>query len=148
VKITTFEDIKAWQASRVLAKMVYDAVKSNRDCSNNYKFREQIQSAAVSVVSNIAEGFSRRTTKEFIQFLFIAKGSAAEVQSQLYVALDQGYINQEKFNELYSKSDEVARLLSGFVQYLLKAERQTQKTQYTQRTQETQITGEEWTKGG
>jgi four helix bundle protein len=148
VKITTFEDIKAWQASRVLAKMVYDAVKSNRDCSNNYKFREQIQSAAVSVMSNIAEGFSRRTTKEFIQFLFIAKGSAAEVQSQLYVALDQGYINQEKFNELYSKSDEVARLLSGFVQYLLKAERQTQKTQYTQRTQETQITGEEWTKGG
>jgi four helix bundle protein len=148
VKITTFEDIKAWQASRVLAKMVYDAVKSNRDCSNNYKFREQIQSAAVSVMSNIAEGFSRRTAKEFIQFLFIAKGSAAEVQSQLYVALDQGYINQEKFNELYSKSDEVARLLSGFVQYLLKAERQTQKTQYTQRTQETQITGEEWTKGG
>ena len=148
MKITTFEDIKAWQASGVLVKMVYDTVKSNNGSSNDYKFREQIQSAAVSIMSNIAEGFSRRTTKEFIQFLFIAKGSAAEVQSQLYVALDQGYINQEKFNELYSKSDEVARLLSGFVQYLLKAERQTQKTQYTQRTQETQITGEEWTKGG
>jgi four helix bundle protein len=126
VKITTFEDIQAWQASRVLAKMVYDAVKSKKGSSNDYKFREQIQSA-VSIMSNIAEGFSRRTTKEFIQFLFIAKGSAAEVQSQLYVALDQGYINQEKFNELYSKSDEVARLLSGFIQYLLKAEGQTQK---------------------
>jgi four helix bundle protein len=143
VKITTFEDIKAWQASRVLAKMVYASVKSNKGSSNDYKFREQIQSAAVSIMSNIAEGFSRRTIKEFIQFLFIAKGSAAEVQSQLYVALDQGYINQEKFNELYSKSDEVARLLSGFIQYLLKTERQTQKTPRTQRTQETQRTGEE-----
>jgi four helix bundle protein len=86
-------------------------------------------------------GFSRRTTKEFIQFLFIAKGSTAEVQSQLYVALDQGYINQERFNELYSKSDEVARLLSGFIQYLLKAERQNQKTQETQGTEEERSKG-------
>jgi four helix bundle protein len=70
-------------------------------------------------MSNIAEGFSRRTTKEFVQFLFIAKGSVAEVQSQLYVALDQGYTNQERFKELHSKSDEVARLTSGFIRYLL-----------------------------
>jgi four helix bundle protein len=70
-------------------------------------------------MSNIAEGFSRRSTKEFIQFLFIAKGSAAEVQSQLYVALDQGYINEGRFNKLYTKSDEVARLISGFIRYLL-----------------------------
>jgi len=146
VKITTFEDIKAWQASRVLAKMVYETVKSNNGSSNDYKFREQIQSAAVSIMSNIAEGFSRRTTKEFIQFLFIAKGSTAEVQSQLYVALDQSYIDDEKFDELYSKSDEVARLLSGFILYLLKAERQTQKTQRTQKTQETQRTEEERSK--
>jgi four helix bundle protein len=64
-------------------------------------------------------GFSRRSTKEFTQFLFIAKGSVAEVQSQLYVALDQSYVNEEKFDELYSKSDEVARLISGFIRYLL-----------------------------
>ena len=70
------------------------------------------------------------------QFLFIAKGSTAEVQSQLYVALDQGYITQEKFNQLYSKSDEVARLISGFIQYLLGKE----KTQQTQRAQGTQAT--------
>jgi four helix bundle protein len=117
--IERFEDIKAWQEARVLAKMVYDSVKSTKGLSNDYKFREQIQSAAVSIMSNIAEGFSRRTTKEFIQFLFIAKGSAAEAQSQLYLALDQGYINQQKFEELYSKSDEVARLTSGFISYLL-----------------------------
>lgn len=113
--IERFEDIKAWQEARVLAKMIYDSVKSAKGFRNDYKFREQIQSATVSIMSNIAEGFSRRTAKEFIQFLFIAKGSAAEVQSQLYVALDQGYINQQKFEELYSKSDEVARLTPGFI---------------------------------
>ena len=119
MKIERFEDIKAWQEARVLVKMVYAVVNSDRHFGSDYKFREQIQGAAVSIMSNIAEGFSRRTTKEFIQFLFIAKGSTAEVQSQLYVALDQGYINQEKFNELHSKSDEVARLISGFIRYLL-----------------------------
>ena len=137
MKIERFEDIKAWQQARTLAKMVYDAVKWNKGSSNDYKFNGQIQSAAVSIMSNIAEGFSRRSTKEFAQFLFIAKGSVAEVQSQLYVALDQGYISQEKFNDLYSKSDEVARLLSGFIQYLLK----TQQTQQTQQTDVGRSTG-------
>jgi len=122
VKIERFEDIKAWQEARVLVKMIYAVVDSDRHFSSDYKFREQIQGTAVSIVSNIAEGFSRRTTKEFVQFLFIAKGSVAEVQSQLYVALDQSYINEEKFNEVYSKSDEVARLISGFIRYLLNKE--------------------------
>ena len=72
-----------------------------------------------SISISRGRGFSRRSAKEFTQFLFIAKGSAAEVQSQLYVALDQGYITREKFDELYSKSDEVARLISGFIRYLL-----------------------------
>ena len=98
--------------------MVYDAVKSDKGFSSDYKFREQIQIASVSIMSNIAEGFSRRSTREFTRFLFIAKGSAAEVQSQLYVALDQGYISQEKFNELYTKSSEVARLISGLIHLL------------------------------
>ena len=119
MKIERFEDTKAWQEARALVNIIYDAVESNKGFTGDYKFREQIQGAAVSVMSNIAEGFSRRSTKEFVQFLFIAKGSAAEVQSQLYVALDQGYINEEKFNELYTKSDEVARLISGFIRYLL-----------------------------
>jgi four helix bundle protein len=119
VKIERFEDIKAWQETRILVKMIYAVVDSERHFSRDYKFRQQIQGAAVSIMSNIAEGFSRRTTKEFVQFLFIAKGSAAEVQSQLYVALDQGYINEEKFDELYSKSEEIARLISGFIRYLL-----------------------------
>ena len=76
-----------------------------------------------SISISRGRGFSRRSTKEFAQFLFIAKGSTAEVQSQLYVALDQGYISQEKFNDLYIKSDGVARLISGFIQYLLGKEK-------------------------
>jgi len=115
--IERFEDIKAWQEARLLTKMIYDTSKSEKSFNKDYKFSAQIQSATVSIMSNIAEGFSRRTTKEFIQFLFIAKGSTAEVQSQLYVALDQGYIDRQRFEELYSKSDEVARLTSGFIRY-------------------------------
>lgn len=119
MRIERFEDIQAWQEARVLVKIIYDATRFNKDFTGDYKFSGQIHSASVSVMSNIAEGFSRRSTKEFIQFLFIAKGSVAEVQSQLYVALDQGYINEEKFDELYFKSEEVARLISGFIRYLL-----------------------------
>lgn len=119
MKIERFEDIRAWQEARALVKMTYDAVKADKGFSSDYRFREQIQSAAVSIMSNIAEGFSRRSTKEFAQFLFIAKGSVAEVQSQLYAALDQGYVGQEKFSELYLKADEVSKIISGFIQYLL-----------------------------
>ena len=119
MRIEKFEDTKAWQEARALVKMIYEGTRSSKDFSGDYKLREQIHGAAISVMSNITEGFSRRTTKEFVQFLFIAKGSAAEVQSQLYVALDQAYINEERFDELHAKSDEVARLISGFIRYLL-----------------------------
>ena len=119
MKTERFEDIKAWQEARVLAKMIYAAVDSDRHFDSDHRLRDQIQGAVVSIMSNITEGFSRRSTKEFFQFLFIAKGSAAEVESQLYVALDQGYMNEEQSDELYTKADEVARLISGFTRYLL-----------------------------
>jgi len=86
--------------------------------SKDFSLRGQIQRAAVSVISNIAEGFSRQTDKEFVQFLHIAKGSISEVQSQLYVALDLCYVSQEEFDDLYKRADEVARLISGFIRYL------------------------------
>ena len=97
MKITRFEEIQAWQEARILVQMVYDAVKTNNDFQKDFRLVNQIQSASVSAMSNIAEGFSRKGNKEFIQFLFIAKSSAAEVQSQLYVALDQNYISQASF---------------------------------------------------
>lgn len=89
IKITRFEEIQAWQEARALVQMVYEAFKSNALFCKDYRLLNQIQSASVSHMSTIAEGFSRRSNKEFIQFLFIAKSSAAEIQSQLYVALDQ-----------------------------------------------------------
>ena len=118
MKITRFEEIQAWQEARVLVQMVYDAVKSNQNFCKDYRLVNQIQSAAVSCMSNIAEGFSRRSNKEFVQFLFISKSSAAEVQSQLYVALDQNYISKGIFDQIYNQAEKVSKLTSGFIKYL------------------------------
>lgn len=93
-----FEDISAWQQGRSLVNEVYRLSRSGL-FAKDYGLREQMQRAAISICSNIAEGFERRGNKEFIKFLWIAKGSAAEVASQLYHALDLGYITQEQFEE-------------------------------------------------
>jgi len=119
VTIKRFEDIRAWQEARVLTKQIYALCKQSLGLRGDRRLRDQLQAASVSVMSNIAEGFSRRTDKEFTQFLFVAKGSTAEVQSLLYVALDQDYLSEQDFAGLYSKADEVARILSGFITSLL-----------------------------
>ena len=116
-KIERFEDIKAWQKARELVRDIY-GITSKGSFAKDYSLKDQIRRASVSVMSNIAEGFSRQTDKEFIQFLHVAKGSASEVQSQLYVALDLKYISQATFKELYELSEETIRLVSGFVRYL------------------------------
>jgi len=120
MKIEKFEDIKAWQEARVLSKMIYDSARNNKLFWNDYRFRGQMTSASISIMANIAEGFSRRSAKEFIQFLFIAKASCAEAQSHMYVALDQKYFLKSEFNKLYEKADKIARLLSNFITYLIK----------------------------
>lgn len=115
--IQKFEDIDAWQKARALTREVY-AVTADGAFSKDFGLRDQIRRAAVSVMSNIAEGFDRGGVREFIQFLFIAKGSAAEVQAQLYVALDVGYIKQEQFKGLYDLANDTGRLIGGFIRYL------------------------------
>jgi len=116
-KITRFEEIEAWQKARQLSASIYKM--TNADFfSRDFGLRDQIRQAAVSVMSNIAEGFDRGGNKEFIQFLYIAKGSAAEVQAQLYVALDVGYISPEEFQELYDQVQSTAKLIGGFIRYL------------------------------
>jgi four helix bundle protein len=107
-KVERFEDLHAWQGAREAASSVYRATSVGA-FSRDYALRDQIRRAVISVPSNIAEGFSRRSNKEFAHFLFIAKGSIAEVQSQLYLALDQGYISQEGFGESYDKLETTAR---------------------------------------
>jgi len=118
MKITRFEDIDAWQEARKLVKMVYDVIKKNAKFRKDFRLANQIQDAAVSAMSNIAEGFARRGNREFIQFLFISKSSAPEVQSQLYVALDQEYISQDDFERVYNQAEVVSKLDSGFIKYL------------------------------
>lgn len=132
MKIKRFEDIKAWQEARNLARMIYKVIRDNKNFYEDFRLRGQIQGAAVSVISNIAEGFARSSDREFVRFLWIAKGSIAEVQSQLYIALDRGYVAQNDFNQLYEKAEEVAKLISGFITYLLNS--MTQKAQKTQKT--------------
>jgi four helix bundle protein len=118
MKITRFEDIDAWQEARKLVNMVYGVIKGSPEFRKDFHLVNQIQDAAVSSMSNIAEGFARRSNREFIQFLFISKSSAAEVQSQLYVALDQEYINKDDFGKIYDQAEIVSRMDSGFIKYL------------------------------
>jgi len=118
MKITRFEDIDAWQEARKLVKMVYDVIKKSPKFRKDFRLVNQVQDAAVSAMSNIAEGFARRSNREFIQFLFISKSSAAEVQSQLYVALDQEYINEDDFERIYNQAEVVSKMDSGFIKYL------------------------------
>ena len=118
MKITRFEDIKAWQEARKLVNLVYDAINKNEKFGKDFRLVGQIQGAAVSSMANIAEGFSRRSNKEFIQYLYISKSSAAEVQSHLYVAIDQNYITQETFDKIYAQAEKVSKLDSGFIKYL------------------------------
>ena len=122
----TFEEINAWQNARVLVKDVYALTKCGDFCKD-YGLKDQIQRAAVSICSNIAEGFERRGNKELINFLWIAKGSAAEVCSQLYNARDLGYITDEQFKTMYDSSKQIGGMLFNLISSLSSDERRTRK---------------------
>ena len=118
MKIARFEEIEAWQEARKLVKMVYEVISNSPKFRRDFRLVNQVQDAAISSMSNIAEGFSRKGNKEFIQFLFISKSSAAEVQSQFYVALDQEYITQNEFSVVYNQAEIVSKKNSNFIKYL------------------------------
>ncbi len=111
--------------------MVYDAIKASPSFQKDFRLVNQITGAAISSMANIAEGFIRRSDKEFIQFLFIAMSSAAEVQSHLYVALDQNYIDHKQFDKVYEQARKTAMLISGFIKYLRRPDSGTSKTRRT-----------------
>ncbi len=127
MKIERFEDLQAWKEARTLVSQIYRAIRTAESLKRDYRFRDQIAAAAVSVMSNVAEGFSRRSDREFTQYLFIAKGSCAEVQSLLYVALDQEYISQTDFEALYEQAEKAAKLISGLITYLLAADKREKR---------------------
>ncbi len=116
-KIKRFEDIQAWQKARELNNGIYNITKDH-NFSKDFSLRDQLRRASVSIMANIAEGFGRRSKKEFSNFLNIAHASAAEVQCHLYIAWDQNYIKNEEFKILYSKTEEVSKMLQGFMSYL------------------------------
>jgi four helix bundle protein len=105
------------QKARELSRETYKITK-NSNFSKDFSLRDQIRRASVSIMANIAEGYGRRSKKEFIYFLNISHGSAAEVQCHLYVTLDQNYINQKDFKHLYQKTEEVSKMIQGFMNYL------------------------------
>ena len=111
-KVDCFEDLIRWQKARELAKEIYK-ISKNGESKKDFGLRDQIQRASVSIMSNIAEGFDRASRAEFHQYLVIAKGSCAEVRSQLYVAYDVAYISSSRFKKLKELADEVSKIIGG-----------------------------------
>ena len=120
MKISRFEDLDCWQEARNLVRKIYEVTKVV-EFRKDMRLTSQIQSAATSCMANIAEGFERRSDKEFVQFLYIAMASAAEVKSHLYVALDQAYIEKKQFDDIYEQAGKTAKMISSLIKYLRKS---------------------------
>jgi four helix bundle protein len=120
-RIERFEDIEAWKKGRELRRAIYNCSR-NGAFAKDFALRDQIRRAAISVTSNIAEGFERSGNKEFIQFLAISKGSCGELRDQLYAALDEKYVSAEQFETLCKQAVEISRMISGLMNYLKRSE--------------------------
>ncbi|MBN2484450.1 MAG: four helix bundle protein [Bacteroidales bacterium] len=125
--IENFEDIVVWQKARELDKEIFLLMKDSIAYLKDFALVDQTKRSCGSIMDNIAEGFERGGNKEFIQFLYISKGSSGELRSQLYRALDRGYINKDTFNKLYSQTKEISKLLSGFIKYLKESDMKGEK---------------------
>lgn len=115
--IRSFEGIGAWQRARVLSRQIFDLTLKG-SFSKDFSLRDQINKSSGSTMDNIAEGFERGGTKEFVQFLSIAKGSAGEVRSQLHRALDRKHLDEDEFNVLMNEVISVSKMITGFILYL------------------------------
>ena len=115
MSVRRFEDLVVWQKARVLTNEIYKITKKP-EFSKDLGLKDQIQRASVSIMSNIAEGFERGSKEEFIQFLYISRGSCGEVRTQLYVAKDQNYITEEEFQKLQKLAVEVSRLIYHLIE--------------------------------
>ena len=116
-KINSFSELNVWKKSRSFTKSIYKNTNEFPSLEE-YGLKSQITRAAVSIMSNIAEGFHRYSKKEFINFLVISRASIAEVQSHLFVAFDLKYITKEQFNELYSQSEDIFKQINALIKYL------------------------------
>lgn len=112
MRVKKFEDLVAWQRAREMTRLIYQMTRKEK-FSKDFGLREQVQRSSVSIMSNLAEGFERGSSSEFHQFIVIAKASCAELRSQLYVALDAGYISEEEFQQASGLAVEVSRIIGG-----------------------------------
>ncbi len=117
MKVKRFEDLDCWQEARFITRAIY-TITTDGSFKKDYSLADQVRRAATSIMANIAEGFSRQGDREFTQFLFISKSSASELQSHLYIALDQKYIHQEDFNSLYEQLESIQKRISNLIKYL------------------------------
>jgi len=117
MKVESFEDLVAWKKARELVNKVYAITKKEKFCKDR-ALVDQIRRAAISVMSNISEGFERGSNTELVQFLYIAKASCGEVRCQLTVAFDQGYIDKEEFEETHNLARKVSGIIGNFINYL------------------------------
>jgi len=117
-KINSFEEIISWQKAREFNTELYSVITNSKSFHNDIGLKNQITRSSISISSNIAEGFERETTKEFLRFLFIAKASAGECRSQLYLAKDLSYISSKEFEILKTKVNNISKLISGLIKYL------------------------------
>lgn len=118
MKIERFEDIRAWQAARELTKEIYRITSSGK-FAHDFKLRDQIRDASGSIMHNIAEGFDSSSDEDFARFLTLSRRSASEVQSELYIAIDQSYVTQDEFDALYAQAENVKKQINAFITYLL-----------------------------
>ena len=116
-----FEDIEAWKTVRELTRAIYNVTKQER-FSKDFGLVNQLRRASDSIMANIAEGFERGGKGEFQQFLSVAKGSNGELKSHLYIALDQSYINQQEFNQIYERAEKTGGQIGSLMNYLRKSE--------------------------
>jgi len=115
--ITRFEEIEAWQTARELTKLIYSVTDEGK-LSRDFGLKDQIRRASVSIMSNIAEGFESQPRVLFIRYLGIAKASAGEVRSQLYVSRDMNYLTEEQFSTLFRMAEKASRQIARFISYL------------------------------
>jgi four helix bundle protein len=126
MKIERFDKLEAWQLARELTKKVYSLTQKDR-FARDFNLKNQIQRAAGSSMHNIAEGFDAETNSELLRFLRYAKRSCSEVQSELYVAVDQKYISESEFKDAYDHASRTRATIRGFIRYLLNHEKKSKK---------------------
>ena len=124
--IQKFEYLEVWKKARILSNKVYP-LTFKEPIASDFRMKDQMRGSVGSIMDNIAEGFERGSKLEFINSLTISKGETGELKSQLYRCLDNKYISQKLFDELYSLADEVTKMITGFISYLNKSKIKGQK---------------------